>query len=282
MRGRQLKTRTKKTGYIELVEFGMDDVKNTIEQRTSEIKDRVRKDLSNLTGDYLRDVIRGGYESVDPSQLQDLDEQQFDNVFKRVPEEILPEHDKTTLKQIIADINETGQIRDSNRVVAHFLTKLVELYKKQQVDEKDIRDFVEVCNKGYLSDKQIVYDDVTFDVSIVQYVESGHDHQLPMQALSSGEKQIVSLFSHLYLSGSSGFFVIIDEPELSLSVPWQRRFLPDILRRCNGLIAVTHSPFIYDNELKQYVHSLEEFTKPFEYDPDLEDGEVDVAEELFS
>jgi predicted ATPase len=57
-------------------------------------------------------------------------------------------------------------------------------------------------------------------------------------------------------------FVIIDEPELSLSVPWQRRFLPDILAtgQCKGLIAVTHSPFIFDNELETYVKSIMEFT----------------------
>lgn len=93
-----------------------------------------------------------------------------------------------------------------------------------------------------------------------------------MAALSSGEKQIVSLFSHLYLSGQKNSFVIIDEPELSLSVPWQKRLLPDILNKCNGFIAVTHSPFIFDNELRTYVHSLEEYTTSFEYDPSLEES----------
>jgi predicted ATPase len=82
-----------------------------------------------------------------------------------------------------------------------------------------------------------------------------------MKDLSSGEKQIISLFSHIYLSGAPGYIVIIDEPELSLSVPWQKRFLPDILdtSRCNGLIAVTHSPFIYDNKLDIYAHSIDEY-----------------------
>jgi predicted ATPase len=63
------------------------------------------------------------------------------------------------------------------------------------------------------------------------------------------------------LSGKEKFFVLIDEPELSLSVPWQRRFLKDIRNGgfCSGLIAVTHSPFIYDNDLKPYAHSLGEF-----------------------
>ena len=43
---------------------------------------------------------------------------------------------------------------------------------------------------------------------------------------------------------------MIDEPELSLSIDWQRRLLPDIIRsgNCNMLLAVTHSPFIFENE----------------------------------
>jgi predicted ATPase len=91
----------------------------------------------------------------------------------------------------------------------------------------------------------------------------GEEKELKLSMLSSGEKQIVSLFSHIYLSGIQEFFVVIDEPELSLSVPWQKRFLMDIVSsgRCSGLIAVTHSPFIYDNELDGYAHSIEEFVE---------------------
>jgi len=58
------------------------------------------------------------------------------------------------------------------------------------------------------------------------------------------------------------FYIIIDEPELSISVPWQEKLLPDILSTtdCLGLLAVTHSPFIFNNNLKSFAHSLEEFT----------------------
>ncbi len=70
---------------------------------------------------------------------------------------------------------------------------------------------------------------------------------LELRMLSSGEKQIVSLFYHLYLSGEKKYIILIDEPELSLSVQWQKRLLPDILasQRCEFLAAVTHSPFIF-------------------------------------
>jgi hypothetical protein len=48
---------------------------------------------------------------------------------------------------------------------------------------------------------------------------------------------------------------------MSLSVPWQKRYLLDIVNgiSCAGLVAVTHSPFVFDNELKPFARALEEF-----------------------
>lgn len=261
--------------YIELVEFGMEDVVRTIRKKTAEIEKKVRSDLSNLTGEYLRDVIRGSYRSPDLSQFRNTDQKTFEDILSRIPEEILQDDDKAKLRQIVDEFNKTGEVDPSSQVVAHFLTSLIQLYQKQQEDEKDIRDFVSVCNEGYLTGKQFRYDSENFDVTISEGFDGGKDKPLPMSALSSGEKQIVSLFSHLYLSGSPSPFVIIDEPELSLSVPWQKRFLPDISEKSNGFIAVTHSPFIYDNNLRKYTHSLEEFIEPFEYDPSLVEDEYD-------
>lgn len=43
--------------------------------------------------------------------------------------------------------------------------------------------------------------------------------------LSSGEKQIVSIFSKLYLESDEKSIIIIDEPELSLSLEWQKMLL---------------------------------------------------------
>lgn len=242
--------------YIELVEFGMEDVAQTIRKKTIEIERKVRAELSNLTGEYLRDVIRGSYQSANLSQLKDVDEETFNNILSRIPEEILQDNDKAKLGRIVSEFNETGELDERNQVVAHFLTSLIQLYQKQQDDEKDIQNFISVCNEGYLTGKQFRYNSENFDVDIVQK-SYGKNKSLQISSLSSGEKQIVSLFSYLYLSDTPNPFVVIDEPELSLSVPWQRRFLPDISNQSNGLVAVTHSPFIYDNKLRKYTHSLD-------------------------
>jgi predicted ATP-dependent endonuclease of OLD family len=252
--------------YLELVEFGMEDVEQTISMRMAQIKENVRNGLDNLTGTYLRDVIRGVHTKVDVQSIGEIDSKGLDAVFARIDEATLPASDKEHLKAKVEAISTTHAISEQDKVIAHFLSKLIDLYTEQQDNEKNVRDFVSLCNQ-YLTGKKMVYDNTKYTIFVSREgrVSRTQDIPLEMKSLSSGEKQIVSLFSHLYLSGEKRFFVIIDEPELSLSVPWQRRFLPDIqgTGMCSGLIAVTHSPFVWENELEAYVRPLAEFTSPY-------------------
>ena len=257
------------SSFIELIEFGMEDVDRTIQSRMAQIKERVRTGLSTLTGTYLREVIRGLQDNPDLSVLRSIELSAFQSMFARIDEAILPSSDKRLLQAKIAEIAAAADytIKAEDRVIAHFLSKLVVLYKEQQEHESDVRDFVQLCNV-YLTGKEFVYDDIKYEIFVRETdTESGEKEKskrLELRLLSSGEKQIVSLFSHIYLSGQSEFFVVIDEPELSLSVPWQQRFLPDIIKtgRCTGLVAVTHSPFIWENEFEGYVGALAEFIHP--------------------
>ena len=68
---------------------------------------------------------------------------------------------------------------------------------------------------------------------------------------------MISLFARLYLYPGQKI-VLIDEPEISLSLDWQLRILPDILNAptCGQVVAITHSPFIFDNELEPFASSL--------------------------
>ena len=103
----------------------------------------------------------------------------------------------------------------------------------------------------------MTYDETTLEIFIT-CSETGNN--IKFEQLSSGEKQIVSLFSKLMLEKGKGLFVLFDEPELSLSVEWQRELLPDVIESgsCEMLLAMTHSPFIianttdYASDLKSY------------------------------
>jgi predicted ATP-dependent endonuclease of OLD family len=68
---------------------------------------------------------------------------------------------------------------------------------------------------------------------------------------------MISLFAKMYLYPGRKI-VLIDEPELSLSIDWQRDILVDVLSAplCTQLIAITHSPFVFDNELDPFARAL--------------------------
>lgn len=264
-RSRMLSRRKGEESYLELVEFGMQDVEQLIKEKMLSLKEELRRDLNNLTGNYLREVIKGAYVRVKTDTLRNLAPQIINDIFNRVGESLLSDNEKESLREILSKIDQGEKLKDKDKVVAHFLTRLIELHKRQQDNEKSVQEFVRVCN-AYLKGKELVFDNSKFEIHVINTIinktsSANKPHDLEMISLSSGEKQIVSLFSHVYLSGKRGYFVVIDEPELSLSVPWQRRFLPDILNsgKCNGLIAVTHSPFIFENELDRYAHSLDEY-----------------------
>jgi predicted ATPase len=71
---------------------------------------------------------------------------------------------------------------------------------------------------------------------------------LELDALSSGEQHELVLLYDLLFRVKPNTLVLIDEPELSLHVTWQKSFLPDLIKvveatGCDVLLA-THSPFI--------------------------------------
>lgn len=63
--------------------------------------------------------------------------------------------------------------------------------------------------------------------------------------LSAGEKQMLSFLCYNAFNRSAT--ILIDEPELSLHVDWQRTLFPTLLQQDtdNQFIVATHSPFIY-------------------------------------
>ena len=73
-------------------------------------------------------------------------------------------------------------------------------------------------------------------------------HQLPLDSLSSGEQHELVLHYDLLFRAAPNTIVLLDEPELSLHVGWQKKFLSDLtaIVELSGLDAVvaTHSPFI--------------------------------------
>lgn len=226
----------------------------------SRLKDLALENQTNLTLGHLGDIIERKYAEVDINKIKDIPDVIINNVLDRIEDRILSIENKKHVKETIQKLKQPGKPSVHSKMIVHYFIKLMEFQKDLQDKEMQIKDFCDICNT-YMVDKRLIYDNINFRFSIKYEGKDNEERVIELRHLSSGEKQIVSLFSHVYLSGTRKYFVLIDEPELSLSVPWQRKFLIDIKKGeyCAGLIAATHSPFIYDNDLKKNTHGIGEF-----------------------
>jgi len=238
-----------------LIHFGMEDVDERFQKITQEIERLSKEGLAKISSEILSELVNGQIQP-DSTFLEKINEKDIDIILARVGDGIKTD-DKDRIKSIVS----TRKINEKDYSLLYFLEKLMNAYEEQRELDNSIKTFRDVCNK-YLVNKDLIYDESKVEL----YVKAkGSDKPLPLGDLSSGEKQIISIFSKIYLSPpDSEFIALVDEPELSLSIFWQRNFLPDIYNsgKVRFLFAVTHSPFIFENELDKYAVSLNEYMKP--------------------
>jgi len=132
----------------------------------------------------------------------------------------------------------------TDRVFNHI--KLLEEYDAQRAAiHEPISRFLSLVNSFLVQTKKRV--EIGESGTLVVRLE-GTEGALPVYALSSGERQLLVILAHLSLNKSlagSGIF-IVDEPELSLHISWQERFVNAICEANPSvqLIMATHSPAI--------------------------------------
>ncbi len=76
-------------------------------------------------------------------------------------------------------------------------------------------------------------------------ITANSGHEVSLKYLSSGERQLLLLFCNAILARAHNTILIIDEPEISLNIKWQRRLINALKSCMNGvqcqLIIATHS-----------------------------------------
>lgn len=241
-----------------LIRFGMSDVQTSINIILAKIRSLAMEGFTKMTGILLKQYADGINLENELYNIRekylDVKEETVKIVLDRIGNEIAPSY-----KDKISHLIKTGEIWNYKYFhLLNLVTKLIENYELQKSFDDRITKFTNTCNK-YLNGKQFHYNKSTLDLNIYLDDEKNDNRRrkkkrvISLTQLSSGEKQIVSLFSKLYLESDEKSIVIIDEPELSLSLPWQKMLLPDIMRteNCDLLLTVTHSPFIFENEFDE-------------------------------
>lgn len=237
-----------------LIFFGMSDVEQKLNSIVTQIRDETLEAYSRSNGQTLEQLVDNS-SSTDDAEQESFDIASIEVVLSRVGKAGAL---GTRLKAII----ESGEIHEQpRRELRKFLNQLLRVYAQRRGDEQAISDFVNSVN-GYLSpeeddadptniarrEKSLSFDKLKLEVSVKNNITN---RPINFGSLSSGEKQIISIFARILLDPKRRYFILVDEPELSLSLDWQQKLLPDVFStpNCTQLIAITHSPFIFDNNL---------------------------------
>lgn len=216
-----------------LIHFGMLDVKENFDKILNKISRDSIENFNNMTLELLEQY--SGNELNTKINNEDINK--FDIALHRMNPEISEDKVNKIIDEVRNDSAENG------KYLKNLVWTIVNNYKKISNSEKRIEIFVDVCNK-YLMYKKLNYDPKKIILNIVTH----NGKEIELEQLSSGEKQLISVFSKVILEEKKKLIVLFDEPELSLSLNWQKKFIYDLSKvdRCDLIIAMTHSPFIFD------------------------------------
>ncbi len=137
-------------------------------------------------------------------------------------------------------------VENDLRVLWHYLEDVDKKFIVYDVLLKKIELFKDIINSRFL------YKGLDIDKNEGFLFESSVKEKIPLKVLSSGEQHEIVLAYELIFMVPPNSLILIDEPELSLHVTWQHKFLDDLkkiseLAKLDFIIA-THSPSIVQNK----------------------------------
>lgn len=274
------------------IQFGLSDISDRLAEMNQSILVESNNGYRRISANIINELIDGTFEREEGVKKSRPSGDELELFFSRIERgrTVGPFYPVTIPS--IEIINAKGEDdSQSSRFLNYFLNKLGTVIDATHETEAQVEAFILNCNKYLLSPdigpgmpSSFIRDGKELKLNrknLKVHVETvPGSRPMPLDALSSGEKQMISLFAKLYLYPKQKL-VLIDEPELSLSIDWQRQILVDILNApsCAQLVAITHSPFVFDNELESYAGSLQleygpqqdERVLPLDFDEDAAD-----------
>ena len=224
-------------------------------------------ELKGTKDQYIKLLVELKTITTDEQKVEH--ERYFDELIKKVKGSLSNSEKRGLPAELIGAYVELIKIRKS-----------IEIYEKmeQKIQEfrTPINEFLVYVNKFLMSgkdEKELKIDSVGGVYFTTNYTKD----KVRLKHLSSGEKQIVTLISNLIFKVNRNAFTIfiVDEPELSLHLSWQKQFVETIheINDNMQLIFATHSPEIvgrYSNK----VYELQKHYKPVIKSKEINDTDI--------
>ncbi|MGZ4957039.1 MAG: AAA family ATPase [Methylobacter sp.] len=220
----------------------IDNFSNTIEEYAKELSENIKETLAKSS--QITQELDSSFPRRLFDQQLDIYEEEFNLRFNKVKEiqKALSEYGLSDIKE---DSHPTYKKENAKALYVYINDAEKKLAVFSELLDK-LKTFTDILNERRFTFKRI---DISKKDGFKFSTNQGKP--LALSELSSGEQQEVVLLYELLFKVKPGTLVLIDEPELSLHVVWQKQFLDDLfkiieLQKINIVVA-THSPQIINN-----------------------------------
>jgi predicted ATP-binding protein involved in virulence len=248
--------------------------RNTVEEYAKDLQQKLETTLADyakasqrLDQTFPRRLLEKATQPISPSELNTS---RTINTLKSDLQQI--ETEREQLKKIgVLDREETGQTTlqstDLDSLGGYQLSVMVVYAQdsKQKLEvlkplSEKVEILLDILNRKF-TNKTVK---ISREDGLV--IEGANNKIIPLSALSSGEQHELVLLYDLLFKVKPNTLVMIDEPELSLHISWQKDFMDDLLKIIHvsqfDVLLATHSPYIVENHSELMVSLSSDITQP--------------------
>ncbi|EOV8629476.1 AAA family ATPase [Proteus mirabilis] len=229
--------------HVFLQNIKMSNIENMLVERYLLARNIATERIQNALFDTLAIAVDAKKTSDDIVMPSNFENDVYKNKERII--EALDDGFENNFKNHVVNILSSIQSEsDVNKILENqLLRKLVMNMTRELKVEKQllssINILVDVFNSFLVGDKKLIINKQEI------YVQT-EDSNLSIGALSSGERHILTFLSIVIIAGRGRDILLIDEPEISLNIKWQRTLL-SLLQELvpeTQIIVASHSPII--------------------------------------
>jgi len=164
---------------------------------------------------------------------------------------------KEEIEKVQNNFDKELEIYANKEDIKGFKEKILEKNREVNKINRHINLFKDKINKFFQDTEK----EITLDENNSLIFKLKDKSYLTPYQLSSGEKQILIIMLNIMLLENKETILLMDEPEISLHVEWQKVFLETLLELNPNLqiIIATHSPAIVSKRFRSKVVTLSNF-----------------------
>lgn len=243
-----------------------------VDKISLEIKERIQKEIRKQFEDGRKKETTFPGRIIESLKYKDgPTKDQIDELLKKVQDieskyislGILPkQNDVNTISNVFrSSDSDLGSTEEAGRIVLKtYFEDILEKFKLLEMLSKQLELFIGSVNSMVFFKKI----EISSDKGIVaKDLKTGNE--LYLSLLSSGEQHLIVLLGNLIFNTPEDTLVLVDEPEISMHLDWQEKFIRT-LENINNLIGfssliATHSPNIIGNRWELVIELAEQTNK---------------------